>query len=58
MTAGGEYAMRASRSRRSRKAEDIVLFHVDVHRVYFGAQVDKDIFVEWPPEDANTNRLK
>lgn len=32
--------------------------NVDVHKAYFSAHVDKDIFVELPPEDVRAGKRK
>lgn len=58
MAASGEHTRRASGSRRLGRSEDSVLMHIDVRRAYFIARVEKDIFVEIPPEDRNAGEPK
>lgn len=56
--ATGECARRTNKRQRSLKCEDVVLMHLGIRRAYFNAQVDKDIFMEVPPEDASEGGSK
>lgn len=58
MAAGGEHARRASGSRKPQRSEDSVLMHVDVHRAYLNALVERGIFTEILPEDTTAGEPK
>lgn len=48
--ATGEYARRTNNRQRSQKSEGVGLIHIDAHRAYANANVDKDILLDLPPK--------